>query len=1089
VTTQRFDKLVALLKELFQLDKPELDFGFYRIMHARSAEVTRFLEKELQVNVRAALEEYGTTERNQDESELQQAIAQAKSLGVDPESTGKVKTLRAKLEGANDLAAVEADVYDHLYRFFRRYYKDGDFISQRVYKDGAYAIPYQGEEVKLHWANADQYYIKTDEYLRNYSFRLRPDDAKDPMRVHFRLSDAAEGEHDNVKPGAGKVRLFVLANGDFAFEETSHSSTRELVLRFEYRPASLADLPGRATLPRNLSILQAALLDQAESRIGKLNDSLPHLRRWLTALERRHVNANGEQSDKSQLRVHLERYAGRHTYDYFIHKDLGGFLRRELDFYIKNEIVRLDDIESTTPPRAEQYLSRIRAIRRSALPIVDFLASLENFQKRLWLKKKFVVETSYCIRLGHIPDEFLREIASNDAQRREWEALCVIDSIQGVAPGSSEPLTVNFLRSQPSLMVDTRHFRPAFAERLIEACALEDGLDHALLIHGENFQSLNLVSRRYRGGIHCVYIDPPYNAPSSEILYKNNYKHSSYLSMIHSRLLLSRGLSATDGSHVVAIDKNEQNGVFRLLSDTFPDHDNVAVTIEHNRKGVQDQKFSFTHEYALFAIPPGRKDLNQVKRQPEEWTYDNFRNWGGESRREDAANCFYSVRVHNGEIVGFGEVWTDLSQHPDGANVPMPDGTVEIFPIDVHGVERKWRYERGTVESIRDKLKLVRNRASHLDVKVAKTHDQRKTVWCSPRYNAGDNGTRLLRQLGIGRQFDYPKSVYNVQDCVDSVCSREDRVLDYFAGSGTTGHAVINLNREDGGNRQFILVEMGEHFDTVLLPRLKKVVYAPQWKDGRPQERALAKAMERSPWMMKVIRLESYEDTLNNLHVPRAHPDTASNQSLPPIPSETTRSSERHEHHLLRYLLDIDTRHGASLLDLERFLDPTTYALKVKRPGSDETRATPVDLIETFNWLLGLRVSRLWAPRRVEADFKRDSEGRLTLKNGLRETSDGHWWFRAVEGALPDNRRVLVVWRKRPGGDTADGIEQDNLVLNEWFRKQSWAGHTDAGGLDIVYANGDHNLANVRPPSARWTAHLLEEHFFRLMFEDDDERG
>ena len=90
-------------------------------------------------------------------------------------------------------------------------------------------------------------------------------------------------------------------------------------------------------------------------------------------------------------------------------------------------------------------------------------------------------------------------------------------------------------------------------------------------------------------------------------------------------------------------------------------------------------------------------------------------------------------------------------------------------------------------------------------------------------------------------------------------------VLDYFAGSGTTGHAVINLNREDGGERKFILVEMGEHFDTVLLPRIKKVIYAPEWKAGKPQRMATKEEAERSPRIVKYIRLESYEDALDGI--------------------------------------------------------------------------------------------------------------------------------------------------------------------------------------------------------------------------------
>ena len=124
-----------------------------------------------------------------------------------------MKELRDKLANdAVDVGALESEVYDHLFSFFRRYYSEGDFLAKRVYKPGVYAIPYEGEEVKLHWANQDQYYIKTSEYLRDYAFRLRPDDDKKPMRVHyFRLADAAEGEHGNVKAAEGKDRVFILA--------------------------------------------------------------------------------------------------------------------------------------------------------------------------------------------------------------------------------------------------------------------------------------------------------------------------------------------------------------------------------------------------------------------------------------------------------------------------------------------------------------------------------------------------------------------------------------------------------------------------------------------------------------------------------------------------------------------------------------------------------------------------------------------------------------------------------------------------------------------------------------------------------------
>src|SRR6516165_3201738 len=214
--SQKYEKLKALLKQLFQLDQPDLDFGLYRIMHAKASEVTQFLDRDLLPQVKQEFSQYKTADKAEVEKELAKAIEAARGLGVDPEATQKVKELRAKLmTDAVDIAALEAEVYDHLFGFFRRYYSEGDFLSKRVYKPGVYAIPYEGEEVKLHWANADQYYIKTSEYLRDYAFRLRPHSDTNPMRVHFRLADAAEGEHGNIKPPNGKDRAFILASHDF----------------------------------------------------------------------------------------------------------------------------------------------------------------------------------------------------------------------------------------------------------------------------------------------------------------------------------------------------------------------------------------------------------------------------------------------------------------------------------------------------------------------------------------------------------------------------------------------------------------------------------------------------------------------------------------------------------------------------------------------------------------------------------------------------------------------------------------------------------------------------------------------------------
>ena len=412
--SQKHEKLNTLLKELFQLDQPDLDFGLYRVLHAKSAEVSQFLDSDLLPQVRAAFGQYRTAEKAELEKELSTVIAGVDAAGMNPEDSPKVKDLRARLASdAVDIGALESEVYDHLYCFFRRYYSEGDFLAKRVYKPGVYA----------------------SEHLRDYAFRLRPGDEKKPMRVHFRLTDAAEGEHGNVKADEGKDRVFILAlpgetGRDFIAEEDDGQG-KELAIRFEYRPATLTDWPEEERRKRKKPPVQKDLIALAAKRVLAVTDAA--LAPWVAELGKQHVMASGERADYSRLEAHLRRYAKRNTFDYFIHQDLGTFLRRELDFFIKNEVMHLDDVENESAPRVEQFLSKIKVVRRIAGKIIDFLAQVEDFQKKLWLKKKFVVETQYCVAVGSIPDAFYAEIAANEGQHEEWAQLLAIDEVTGAS--------------------------------------------------------------------------------------------------------------------------------------------------------------------------------------------------------------------------------------------------------------------------------------------------------------------------------------------------------------------------------------------------------------------------------------------------------------------------------------------------------------------------------------------------------------------------------------------------------------------------------------------------------------------------------
>ena len=220
-----YEKLKTKLAELFQLDQADLDFGVYRIMNARRDDINRFLERDLLPQVGEAFGEYKSSDKAEMQKELDKIMEGIKAGGMDPEESPKVQELRTRLtEEAVDIIALENEVFDHLYSFFSRYYYEGDFISLRRYKEGVYAIPYEGEEVKLHWANHDQYYIKTTEYFRDYVFKT-----PSGHRVHFKIVEA-DTEKDNVKAVNDKERRFLLHGEKPVYEEDG-----ELVIQFEYR--------------------------------------------------------------------------------------------------------------------------------------------------------------------------------------------------------------------------------------------------------------------------------------------------------------------------------------------------------------------------------------------------------------------------------------------------------------------------------------------------------------------------------------------------------------------------------------------------------------------------------------------------------------------------------------------------------------------------------------------------------------------------------------------------------------------------------------------------------------------------------------
>jgi len=216
-------------------------------------------------------------------------------------------------------------------------------------------------------------------------------------------------------------------------------------------------------------------------------------------------------------------------------------------------------------------------------------------------------------------------------------------------------------------------------------------------------------------------------------------------------------------------------------------------------------------------------------------------------------------------------------------------------------------------------------------------------------------------------------------------------------------HAVINLNREDGGRRKFILVEMADYFDTVLLPRLKKVTFSPEWKDGNPKRVATAEEAERGPRIIKVIRLESYEDALNNL----LPPDESGGQVV-----------MQFEDYLLKYMLQWETRKSETMLNVEKLASPLTTAC-------------------TYTAMARL-VSRKWTFRDLQLSHRAGRGKRQLLDNNGR-------YYLIYRGATREGKRTVVIWR-----ETAGWTEEDYKRDRDFVAK-----HKFTEGADVIYVNGD----------------------------------
>lgn len=984
----KFQELVAKLREIFQIDRPELDFGIYRILNARAGEINDYLQNRLAEKVQAALNSGNDAQREQVARELKEKEAQYQADGINPDTVPKVQELRQKLAqysaGANEH---ENAVFSHLLTFFSRYYEQGDFISQRRYKGDTYAIPYAGEEVMLHWANKDQYYTKSGENFSNYSFKL-----EDGRTVHFRLA-AADTAKDNRKDNDKERRFALVAAKTVTRVDESGDEYEEELLPIEAIPEVLSetekDKDGKPKVIKSEELIirfeyaaqpkgtkQEALVTKAVEAV--LADSAVKAR-WL-ALGNRAPTEKSPQ--RTLLEKHLSDYTTKNTADYFIHKDLGGFLRRELDVYIKNEVMHLDDVQNAGAfADIEKNLRMIQCLRSIALELITFLAQLEDFQKKLWLKKKFVVSSHYCITLDRVPEALWPEVVANEQQWKEWRSL-------GVWEHASDG-GLDDLKARPQLSVDTRHFSASFM-RALARTDIEANID-GVVVHSDNFQASRVLRERYAGIAKCLYMDPPYNTGGDGFPYKDSYRDSSWGAMIFDRIQAVGRLSSDKGALFISLDDRESHILRATLHETGWQRLGEFVWKTRNTDNRVSTRFSVDHESIHACCRPGAVlEGRTIDRS-------NFKNPDNDPRGD------YTTDPLTGKA--------NATDRPNLHYTITNEETGDKYPPDP---DFGWITDEPGFEELR-KQKLVYWPANPRTGKPRKKRFLKDTDPKAPissvalSISQGEGNQGLADLMGY-KALNFPKPVSIIASVIDAATLHDDLIVDCFAGSGTTAHAVIQLNRQQSGShRKYLLMEQGEYFNTLLVPRLKKVIYCADWSKGLP-----ASNTSGISHSFKIVKLESYEDTLNNLQLRRT---SAQGDLLNTLPQQAK------DDYLLNYLLDVESR--GSLLSVDDFKKPFDYTLNVAVDSAGAFEPRKIDLVETFNFLIGLRV------KHIDAQPQRG--------------------FVTVTGTLPSNETCLVLWRDCDVLDY-EGISKlcDKLAINPADNE-----------FDVVYINGDHNIPTV----------------------------
>jgi adenine-specific DNA-methyltransferase len=505
--------------------------------------------------------------------------------------------------------------------------------------------------------------------------------------------------------------------------------------------------------------------------------------------------------------------------DYFIHKDLKGSLKRELDFYTSNKILGFGDINELEMETIQISVKKARNFNKIAVQIIELLNQIEIFQLKLWKKKAFVLKTDYVITLDKIEEysgkDFLKsiesQILSNEKQLKEWVELFKINV-------GDNPELIEQTGKQRSLVkslpIDTKYFKNEFKWNLISALSRNNNLDEILdgmLIRSDNFKALNLVMKKYGKKVKLIYLDPPFNTGRDKTLYRNDYLDSSWLTMMLNRLMQAKDILNSNGTIFIRIDNNQNHYIRSLLDMVFGKSNFRNEIIINKTRAKQQRKKPFIQqtESLFFYSVTDNYFFNQVELPRKE------------------------------------PKWYELLDFPRSNQIPRIVLGKEYYPPK----NRRWGLSQERINQFERKGKIRINKdKSYIDC-LGNTINEKPELY----YDVEPVRNDWLDIPGYSQvhKFSTENSEELLQRVIESGSKERDTVLDFFLGSGTTVATAHKLNRK------WVGVEIGNQFEDFVLPRMKNVLKGE--KSGISKNNDINKS-----GFFKYHYIEQFEDSLEN---------------------------------------------------------------------------------------------------------------------------------------------------------------------------------------------------------------------------------